>query len=168
MAQPSFVPITEADQVRPTMAQPSSTGLSGRPAEQRSTSVPHGGGFGSPGPDGGYAITLAHRLADRMVLTEGEDRHDVEIGAGLLAARRASFFGRGPCVYDVEVALGLFGFLAPAPEDLIEYRRILFQAIGHQWMAQRALVDGVPETALRLSPADAAASAESWRQVLGV
>ena len=73
--------------------------------------------------------------------TEGEDRHDVEIGAGLLAARRASFFGRGPCVYDVEVALGLFGFLAPAPEDLIEYRRILFQAVGHQWMAQRALVD---------------------------
>ena len=40
MAQPSFVPITEADQVRPTMAQPSSTWLSGRPAEQRSTSVP--------------------------------------------------------------------------------------------------------------------------------
>jgi hypothetical protein len=107
-------------------------------------------------------------MADRMVLVTGEDHHDVEVGAGLLAARRASLFGRGPCIYDVEVALGLFGFLEPAPEDLVAYRHGLFQAVSHRWMAQRALVDNVPEVALRLSPADATASAESWREVLGV
>lgn len=102
-----------------------------------------------------------------MVLHEGEDRHDVEIGAALLAGRRASLYGRAPSIYDLEVALGLFGFLGDAPIELIAYRRGLFQSIGHSYTAQRALVDSVPEASLRLSPAEAAAEVSDWRARLG-
>jgi hypothetical protein len=169
MAQPSFVPITEADQVRLTTAQPHPTWVAGRPSEERHPAVRSGAGFGSPGPDQGFAIKLAHRMKGRLVLETGEDTHDVEIGVALVASRRASHFGRAPSIYDIEVALGIFGFLAPAPPELVEHRRSLFQAVGHSWEAQRALVDSVPAAALLLSPEQAAAgSSEDWRAVLGV
>jgi hypothetical protein len=168
MAQPSFVPITEADQVRPTSAQPSPTWLEGRPSEVHTPQAPSGRGFGSPGPDQGFAIKLAHGLKGRLVLAPGEDAHDVEIGAALIASKRASGFGRAPSVYDVQVALGIFGFLGEAPEGLIEHRRGLFQAVGHSWVAQRALVDAVPDAALALGPEEAASSSSAWRSVLGL
>jgi hypothetical protein len=167
MAQPSFVPITEADQVRPTTAQPHPTWVEGRPSEERRPTVRTGAGFGSPGPDQGFAIKLAHQMKGRLVLEAGEDAHDVEIGAALVASRRASHFGRAPAVYDLEVALGIFGYLAPAPPELVAYRGSLFQAVGHSWEAQRALVDSVPSSALLLSPEQAAASSDDWRAVLG-
>jgi hypothetical protein len=168
MAQPSFVPITEADQVRPTAAQPTPTWLAGRPSEQRQPTITRGKGFGSTGPDGGFAIKLAADYADRLVLAPGEDKHDVEIGAALIASKRAARLGRAPSVYDVQVALGLFGYLAEAPSDLIEYRRGLFQAVGHSWEAQGALVDAVPDEALSLTPDEAAEAPSAWRAILGV
>jgi len=168
MAQPSFVPITEADQVRPTAAQPTPTWLAGRPSEQRQPKIRAGKGFGSTGPDGGFAIKLAASYADRLVLTPGEDHHDVEIGAALVASKRAARLGRAPSVYDVQVALGIFGFLSEAPSDLVEYRKGLFQAVGHAWEAQGVLVDSVPDEALLLTPDEAAASSSAWRDVLGV
>ncbi len=167
MAQPSFVPITEADQVRPTLRQADPSHVAGRPAEMRTPDAPHGKGFGKPGPDQGYALRLAHLISERIVLADGEDHHDVEVGAALIAARRAAMWGRAPSVYDLEVALGIFGYLAPAPADLVVYRTGLFQAVSHAWMAQRALVDSVPEAALRLTPAEASGVSGSWRSVLG-
>lgn len=167
MAQPSFVPITQADQVRPTTRQADPTHVTGRPSELRTPDAPHGQGFGKPGPDQGYALRLAHLISERIVLAEGEDHHDVEVGAALLGARRAAMWGRAPSVYDLEVALGIFGFLDTAPADLVAYRKGYFQAVSHAWMAQRALVDSVPEAALRLTPAEAANAASSWRTTLG-
>ena len=166
MAQPSFVPVTEADQVRPTLRQADTTHVTGRPSEMRTPDAPHGTGFGKPGPDQGFALRLAHLISERMVLVDGEVHHDVEVGAALVGARRASLWGRAPSVYDLEVALGFFGYLGVAPADLVAYRGGLFQAVGHSWMAQRALVDSVPEAALRLTPAEAAASSSSWRTTL--
>jgi len=86
------------------------------------------------------------------------------VGAALIAARRASLYGRAPSVYDLKVALGLFGYLAAAPADLVAYRGSLFQAVSHSWVAQRQLVDSVPEAALRLTPDDAVAA--SWTTTL--
>ena len=166
MAQPSFVPITEADLVRPSMPQPVPTHVKGRPSEVHSPITPSGDGIGSPGPDQGYALTLIHGIHDRVVLREDEEFHDVEVGIALLAGRRASLFGRAPSIYDVEVALGLFGYLAKAPEDLVTYRKAAFQAIGHSYVAQRQLVDSVPESSLRLSPDEAASGSSRWRQLL--
>ena len=163
MTQPSFVPITDSQRVRPIMAQPTATHVAGKAAEMRSPGVTTGDLFGSPGPDQGYALLLAHHLSDSLVLRDDEDAHDVEVGAALLAGRRASLYGRAPSIYDLQVALGIFGFLTGAPADLVETRQVLFRSIGHSYAAQRQLVDAVPEKSLRMTPDEAASSTSSWR-----
>ena len=139
------------------MAQPAPTHVAGKVAEVRTPEVPSGDLFGSPGPDQGYALLLAHRLTSRIHLLDGEDVHDIEVGAALIGSRRASLFGRAPSVYDLEVALGLFGFFDSDPSaELIELRRS-FRSIGHSYVAQRELVDLISDTSLRMTPAQAAA-----------
>ncbi len=104
-----------------------------------------GAGLGlcaSPGPP----------FADELKLGEGESEHDVLLGVALVASKRAALFGRGPCIYDVRLALNLWDFLGDAPADVKEKRRALFSSISHDYVAQRALVDSVPEEMLRQSP----------------
>ena len=81
----------------------------------------------------------------------------------VLAGRRAALYGRAPAIYDLQVALGIFGFLTAAPADLVEARQVLFRSIGHSYAAQRALVDAVPERSLRMTPDEAASSTSKWR-----
>jgi hypothetical protein len=163
VTQPSFVPITDGQRLRPVMAQPTATHVTGKAAEMRSPEVTTGDLFGSPGPDQGYALLLAHHMSDSLVLRDDEDAHDVEVGAALLAGRRASLYGRAPAIYDLQVALGIFGFLTGAPADLVEVRQVLFRSIGHSYAAQRRLVDAVPERSLRMTPDQAASSTAKWR-----
>ena len=92
-----------------------------------------------------------------MKLTEGETEHDALLGCALIAARRAALYGRAPSIYDVQVALALWGFLVDAPADLVATRRLAFSSVSHDYVAQRALVDATPEASLRLSPAQAQA-----------
>jgi hypothetical protein len=154
MTQPTFVPIAEADQVRPArhlhVPGPWTTS---RPAELVGPTMRRGAGIGTPGTDSGFALRLAHRFEDKLELGEGESAHDVLLGVGLVAAKRAALFGRGPSIYDVRLALNLWGFLdADVPVDVRAARRAAFSAISHDYEAQRALVDSVPEETLRLSP----------------
>jgi hypothetical protein len=88
------------------------------------------------------------------VLREGESAHDVLLGVALVASRRAALFGRAPCIYDVRLALNLWGFLGDAPADVVSARRMAFSSLAHDYVAQRALVDSVPEEALRQRPDD--------------
>lgn len=157
MTQPTFVPIAEADQVRPArhlhVPGPWTTS---RPAELRTPRVLPGRGEGAPGPDSGFALRLARRFEDDLKLGEGESAHDVVLGVALVASKRAALFGRAPSVYDVRHALGLWRFLdADAPAELRQTRRAAFSAISHDYVAQRQLVDAIPEEVLRLSPEDA-------------
>jgi hypothetical protein len=76
----------------------------------------------------------------------------VLLGVALVASRRAALFGRAPCIHDVRLALNLWGFLDDAPADLRATRRMAFSSISHDYVAQRALVDAVPEETLRLRP----------------
>ena len=159
MTQPTFVPITEADQVRPArhLHVPEAWTTS-RPAELRTPTAPKGRSIGTPGSDAGFALRLAGRFAHDLKLTEGETEHDVLLGSALIAARRAALFGRGPTIYDVQVALALWGFLVDnPPEDLVAVRRRVFSAVSHDYVAQRSLVDAIPDESLRLTPAEAQA-----------
>lgn len=166
MAQPTFVPVPDADRVRPSIPAPFPLkARAGRPGELRSPSAPSGRGVGTTGPDQGFALTLAHRLSSRLALAAGEDPHDAEIGVALLGARRAALAGRAPSIFDLEVAAGLFGLLGGAPEELVALRRLRFSGVAHSYDAQRALVDSVPEAALRLTP-DQALDTASWRERL--
>jgi hypothetical protein len=158
MTQPTFVPIAEADQVRPArhMHVPGSWTTS-RPAELVVPEARRGRGMGTPGPDSGFALRLAKRFAHDLKLSEGESEHDVVLGVALVASKRAALFGRAPSVYDVRFSLNLWGFLGKVSPDLEAERRAAFSSISHDYVAQRALVDAVPEEILRLSPEEALA-----------
>ena len=83
--------------------------------------------------------------------------------------RRASMFGRAPVVWDLEVAFGLWGYLTPSPPaELAATRQRVFQAAAHDYWDQRAIVDCVAESTLRMTPADVTATAASsdWRSLL--
>jgi hypothetical protein len=158
MTQPTFVPIAEADQVRPArhMHVPG-TWTTSRPAELVVPAVRRGRSIGTPGPDSGFALRLAKRFEHELKLTEGESTEDVVLGVALVASKRAALFGRAPSVYDVRFALNLWGFLDDVPPGRAAERRAAFSSISHDYVAQRALVDSVPEEALRRTPEEAQA-----------
>jgi hypothetical protein len=167
MTQPSFVPIAEADQVRPArrLRQPDHAPAL-RPAELVIPRPTTGKGQGSPGPDQGFALTLAHRLGPELELKAGEDSHDIVLGVALIASKRASLFGRAPSIHDVKLAAGLWGLLeSDPPEDLIVARRGSFSGVAHDYTLQRALVAQVPEVALRWTLAQATAQVGAWRSL---
>ncbi len=73
MTQPSYVPIAEADQVRPAyrLKTPGSWRAE-RVADLRTPGQPRGRSYGVPGPDQGYALLLAGELFEaRLQLTPG-------------------------------------------------------------------------------------------------
>jgi len=156
MTQPTFVPIAEADQVRPArhlhVPRPWTPS---RPAEVVGPVQLRGRGVGTPGPDQGFALRLAHRFEHELMLGEGESAHDVLTGVALIAAKRAALLGRAPCIYDVQFALHLWGLLDDAPPELRQRRRTAFSGLSHDYTIQRELIDSIPEELLRLSPEEA-------------
>ncbi len=171
MTQPSFVPIAEADQVRRALRlEAPRPWVADRPADLRFPARPGGRHLGAPGPDQGFAIRLGRRFEDRLVLDAGESAEDVVVGCALLASRRSALFGRAPTVYDLEAALALWGFLrTDLPAGLGEARRLAFSGAGHDYVTQRALVDRVPEQAIRMpaDESDAAVGTGDWRPLVG-
>ena len=93
-----------------------------------------GAGFGTSGPDAGYAQSLvAKRYFD---LADGEHRANANVAVGAVAAARSSLFGRGPTKKDVDMALVLLGYDAdeiPAETiaELAAARIEWFAAAGH-------------------------------------
>ncbi len=168
MTQPSYVPIVEADQVRP--AYHLRTPLpwrADRVADLRTPGQPRGRELGVPGPDQGYALLLAERLFEsRLELTPGVSAEDALAAAAEVASARAALFGRAPVARDVETALQLFGFLGDAPEDLVAWRTPFFQAAAHHYEQRRRIVDCIPESTLRLTPEQVHARLSGWRDLL--
>lgn len=170
MTQPSYVPIVEADQVRPAYRlRTPSDWRAERVADLRAPGQPRGRAHGVPGPDQGYALLLAHRLFEEgLALSPGITAEDALVGASSVAGARAALFGRAPVARDVEMALTLFGFLGDAPEELVSWRGPLFQAASHHYDLQRRIVEAVPEPTLRLTPEQVHAQLGDWRGLLGV
>jgi hypothetical protein len=167
VTQPSFVPIVETDQVRPAYRlKVPSVWTQSRPSELIGTSRPRGRRFGSPGPDQGYALLLARRFEDRLVLAEAEVIEDALAGCTALAMRRCARFGRAPAVYDLEFGFTIWGFLGGAPPDLVEARGPLFRSAAHHYDAQRAIATAVDEEALALTPGAVAARLDRWRELI--
>ena len=129
---------------------------------------PVGPALGHQGPDQGYALTLCHLFADRLVLAEGEHAEDVMAGAVQIAMKRASSYGRAPVVYDLEIALRVWGFLDQCDDELITARKCFAGVENpHHWSEMRSLVARVPTATLRQSPeAVASAHRADWRSLL--
>jgi len=170
MTQPSYVPITDGDQVRPAYRlKTPSDWRQNRVAELTASVHPRGRQFGVPGPDQGYALLVAHELfADRLELTPGITTEDALVGCAAVASARAALFGRAPVAKDVELGLVLFGFLGGAPADLIEHRGPLFGAAAHHYEQQRSIVEAVPEETLRLGVDVVRAQLADWRHLISL
>ena len=163
MAAPEFVPTrpTEAPRAYRSPPRRDDEWLTDRPAEvvgEGGQPDPDAGRMGAPGPDQGYVLTLLPLLRPDLQVGEGEEIRDVEAGAVAIATKRASLFGRAPVLHDLRVAYTVWGALDPrCPDELAAERRRRFEGIhliAHHYPELRAVVDAVPESTLRLSPAE--------------
>ncbi|HUQ62775.1 MAG TPA: hypothetical protein VM121_03360 [Acidimicrobiales bacterium] len=167
MSAPDYVPVILSDKARTSLPLPPSRRWTATRPADLDRGQPSGPMLGSQGPDQGYALRLAQFFVDRLQLVEGEKKGDVMAGCVPIAGRRASLFGRAPVIHDLELAFGMWGYLNDAPSDLIAYRKSFFFGAGHDYWRQREIATQIPEATLRLTPAQAASTLASWRELLG-
>ena len=123
--------------------------------------------MGTPGPDQGYALSLVKRFKDSLVLTEGEHAGDAEAGAVAIGLRRAALLGRAPVIYDLSLALGLWGFIGDPPPDLVAYRKRVFGGIAEDYSRRRSIAQAIPEDTLRMSPQEVLGRQADWKSLIG-
>ncbi len=124
-----------------------------KPGMERSAIRATGVGLGTPAPGEGYALTIAERECEKLTFSHSHDLHDVIVGVGAVAAKRASLIGRGPTLGDVHVALDLYGLRdgSPVPGSVSEP----FRGLAHSYAAQRRFVDAVSSEQLLLPTSSA-------------
>jgi hypothetical protein len=111
---------------------------------------PKGRLLGNPGPNVGYALTLAERAGNRMMLEPNEGAEDAVTVVAALAMKRAATFGRAPVIADVEFAMELLGYLGDAPDDVRNWRPDVVRSAAHDYAVARAVVDTVGTGLLRM------------------
>lgn len=154
------------DRPRSGTPMPPSRGfVADRAGDSASSEQPRGHLFGNPGPDLGYALTLAERFRDRLELGAHEKAADAVAVATGIAMRRSSAFGRAPISTDVELGLTVLGYLGGAPEDLVTWRVEHVHGASHEYAEALHTVNAVKEEALRLAPAEARERLSSWRDL---
>ena len=165
-----FVPPDPGDRPRQQQNLPPGTALpparhwrAERPGDLGSAQ-PRGSLLGTPGPNVGYAYTLAERAAERLQLGSHETVHDVVPVLAEIAGKRAALFGRAPVIHDVDAAVKLLGYDGSADPDFAEIRALIVQEAGHDYLRRRAIVDTVPEQLLRLPPSDLGPTISEWRR----
>ena len=139
MSQPSFVPVSQSAEVRPSYPTPTpEIGRAKKPGLLGAPNVRRGLNQGTPAPGEGYAYTLARRLGDEMTFENPHDRADVECAIALLAAERASVIGRGPTLEDAQLARARLGLNT----ELVTHDQAAeFAGLAHSYVAQRRFVD---------------------------
>jgi hypothetical protein len=124
--------------------------------------------FGTPGPDSGYALTLAEHFGNRIAAVFPETIHDAENLAAAVGMRRGGIFGRAPIRADVELGFTLFGWLGDAPPDLVEWRRKAVAGVGHDYALRMSLVEAIPEWVIRQRPDQVGERMADWKHLLGL
>lgn len=170
MAAPRFEPV--ADQ--PYYTSPDVVPLAWSPERPGEIDglQPVGPRLGAQGPDQGFALRIANRIAPTLQLQPGERADDAVRGCLGIALRRASMFSRAPVVHDLRLAFTIWGFfLADPPADLLARRKQLFEGVGkvnHHYAEGRLIADLVPEATLHLTPEAAAARTPAdWQALTG-
>jgi hypothetical protein len=128
MAQQPNVEITEAESPRPVLEpgpavhwRSTKPGVPAGPGD-----VPHGAGFGSAGPDPGWALKLV-----RGTPLPDDDPRLVKVVTGLVQARAAAH-GRAAIPEDIEVALGFCGYGPKSAPGADERRERWLAATAHE------------------------------------
>jgi hypothetical protein len=167
-----FVPSELAD--RPRQQQNLPPGLAPPPARDwradrpgdQGGAVVEGALLGRPGPNVGYAYTLAARVRDRLHLSPIEHDDDAIAVIAEIAGKRAALFGRAPVMGDIDVAISLLGYDGVADDAFVELRVRLVHDAAHSYINRRALVDAVPEDMLKLRMAELLTRVDAWRSQL--
>jgi hypothetical protein len=172
MAAPEYVPLPINEKARVPWESPDHVPAGwtlDRPAEVGQGDQPSGPRLGNPGPDIGYALTLAQLVRPEVRVGEGDQVDDAVAGCTAIAMRRAALFGRAPVMHDLRLAFTIWGWFDEAPsEDLRSTRRSIFEAASHDYDIRRGVVDRVPDATLRLTVADAKAGYPArWRELTG-
>ena len=115
---------------------------------------------GRPGPNVGYAYTLAERARDRFRLAPHEDLHDAISVVAEIGMKRAAGFGRAPVIGDIELAMALLGYDGSADDTFGAWRAQALHGAAHDYPVRRAVVDSVPDSLLATCTSDDIAS---WR-----
>ncbi len=109
--------------------------------------MPSGDGFGTPGPDAGFAKTLIGR-AD---LADSSPELEAVLSAIMVA--RASSFGRAPTHGDLDAAMAMCGLGSEdAPEWVHVRRKHWMHAIAHDKPKGRTAVSELDRDLLRERP----------------
>jgi hypothetical protein len=135
-----------------------------RPGDIRTPDQPEGGLFGNPGPNVGYAYTLAQRAAERFVIGPYEHIDDVIAVVAETAGKRAAMYGRAPVMADIDRAALLLGYDGSGDASFTDARQRLVQEAGHAYRRRRAVVDAVPENLLRSATTDFGPLLAEWRE----
>ena len=166
-----FVPADPADRPRQQQNLPPGTALppagrwrANRAGDLIGSEAPEGRFFGRPGPNVGYAYTLAEHVADRLELSETEDVHDVIPVIAEIAGKRAALFKRAPVIHDVDAVTALLGYDGSADAEFAKVRALLVYEAGHDYRRRRALVDAIPDSLLRRKPDEVGAEIYEWRR----
>lgn len=138
-----------------------------RPGDEvAETDAVPGGLAGSPGPNVGFALTLASRAKDRLRLEPHEHTEDAVAAVAEIAMKRAATFGRAPTVVDIDVAIEVLGYAAPATEAVRAWRPAAVRHVAHSYPRRRALVDAVATSVLRLPPAEVGGHVDDVRRAI--
>ncbi len=116
--------------------------------------LPSDGLAGSPGPNVGFALTLAHRASDRFRLEPGEHAEDAIAVVAELAMKRAAAFGRAPTMIDIDVATEVLGYSGTVSGDVHEWRPRLVRGADHDYVLRRGIADTVSIDDLRIPVAE--------------
>lgn len=120
--------------------------------------MPWGDGFGTTGPDAGYALTL---VADRKLdLADGEHRANVNVAVAAVASARSALFRRGPTGQDIDLALVLLGYdTTGVPHEmatnLAEKRVGWFAAVAHHANKLHGFIAALDKKVLRMTAEEA-------------
>jgi hypothetical protein len=117
---------------------------------------PTGELLGRPGPNIGYALTLAERTRDKLAIGQHESIDDSLAVVAELAMKRAASFGRAPVMPDVDIASTLLGYKGEVDPAFVEWRSHALHGAHHEYDRRRTIVDAVPDAVLRMPPQVAA------------
>lgn len=145
MAQQPNVELTPGDLPKPVLEPAPARrrnlprpGVITRPDEK-----PNGAGFGTPGPDTGWALRIIN-LAELP-----EDSPGLRKLLASLMGARAAWFGRAPTREDLEVALALVGLGNRRSEELDARRRRWIAVTSHEKSPGRTAVSEVGDDLYR-------------------
>ena len=127
---------------------------------------PTGKLLGSPGPNVGYALTLANRVRDQFAIAPHEHLDDAVAVVAEIAMRRAALVGRAPVITDVAVGMQIMGYTGDADPEFVDWRVRAVEGAQHNYYERRALVDAVPVDILRLAPSALPAHLDEAREAL--